>query len=211
MRTFSPGACGPTISGPIETISTPGSRWPRTAHSRPPWTTVSSGCDPNSRAWTSFAVDRSDESRSGSHGRVRAPDLDLCSAETGQRVHRGEDAVERSGVRASRHRPEHERSVLRRGGRQARARLDDSGQAGSHRDDAGRDRLHEVECPARCVDAGRLAPVLLRERERELVVRARVLADDPREPGLRGRAEARLLAHSGRQSSRTLHEVSRSG
>ena len=76
---------------------------------------------------------------------IGTPDLDLGSAEPGEGVHRGEDAVERGGVRASRHRPEHEGSVLRRGGRQARARLDDTGQAGRHRQDAGRDCLHEID------------------------------------------------------------------
>ena len=66
--TRSPGACGPTISGPSEIISTPGSFAPRTAHSRPPCTTSSSGSAPNSRSKLARAVESSGESRSGSHG-----------------------------------------------------------------------------------------------------------------------------------------------
>ena len=68
MLRRSPGACGPTTSGPSEIIWTPGSLSPITAHSSPPCTTSRRGSTPNRRSNVSLAVASSAESRSGCHG-----------------------------------------------------------------------------------------------------------------------------------------------
>ena len=90
MRTFSPGACGPTISGPIETISTPRSFWPRTAHSSPPWTTVSVGSDAEEPFEGRLRRREQRRVEVGLPWRIRAPYLDLRAAEAPERVHRRE-------------------------------------------------------------------------------------------------------------------------
>ena len=61
----SPGACGPSIAGPKESIWRPGRFAPIRAVSRPPWVAPISGSLPNSSVWTRPAVASSGASGSG--------------------------------------------------------------------------------------------------------------------------------------------------
>ena len=137
---------GPTISGPIEIISTPGSFCPSTAHSRPPWTTASAGSAPKSRAYVALRGRRAAPSRGrGSHGgyeraprsRRRASRASACIV---ARTPSSAAAFELRVIDAS-----VSDAVLGFGDGEARARLDDAGKARAHRDDARRDRREQVE------------------------------------------------------------------
>ena len=129
MLRRSPGACGPTISGPSEIISTPASLVPITAHSRPPWTISRLGSLPNS-ARTSCVGREERRVEVRLPGRVRAPELDLRAGEARGRLDRRDDVLERQGVRAPRHRRERDDAVGGARDVEARARLDRAGRFG---------------------------------------------------------------------------------
>ncbi len=189
IRTFSPGACSPTISGPIEIISTPSSFWPSTAHSSPPWTTTSSGSLPNSRSKTAAVLRRSSESSRGSQGGYERRTSITASPVSCERFHPREQVVEGRGVRAPRHRGEQQLPGLGSGDGEADARLDAVGPVGAHRDGARRDRGEELEDATRLLGTCGLLRSGRLELEHEFVVRARVLPDDRGELGAGGKLE----------------------
>ena len=113
-----------------------------------------------------------DESRGQPPRRIRLQDLDFRTGQPRRRLDPGDDARERGGVGAPRHRGESEHAVLGFGDVQARARLDRARESWAHRDDPARDCRQKVERASRRRLVRNRGRVCGSDRHRKCVVRA---------------------------------------
>ena len=152
MLTRSSGECGPSICGPIASMSRrPLTLLPMTAVSRPAWIAVTTGGSPKSRSYTVRATASSVRVEVGPPAVVVVLHLERAAGEPRGSVERGDHLGQRRVVRRAREAVQRQPLALGGGLAERRARLDELVEIGAHRERPVRYERDDVEERGRCL------------------------------------------------------------